>query len=176
MAASTSKDEGFSLGRTKSLVPWKEQDVGLLAEGKDDVYRPSHMSSGRGLVVEIPKVQPKDVRDANLEVCSGEGASGFRSPSRGLSDVESLSDPSFQKFISFSKFLGLLVVGYEREIASLLRKMKTRKGRRVSTVKRRPSSTPCLVREILNLEYLVKYCTSNKKERSRSSGWEMVCE
>ena len=164
MAASTSKDEGFSLGRTKSLVPWKEQDVGLLAEGKDDVYRPLHMSSGRGLVVEIPKVQPKDVRDTNLEVCSGEGASGFRSPSRGLSDVESLSDPSFQKFISFSKFLGLLVVGYEREIASLLRKMESRKGRTVSIVKKRSSSTPRFARELRNLKCSVNYCNSNKKE------------
>ncbi|RVX11042.1 hypothetical protein CK203_013206 [Vitis vinifera] len=122
-----SKDEGFSLGRIESLVSQREQDMGLLAEAKG---------------------QPKDVKDPNLEVCSKEGVSGFGSPNRGPSDVESLSNPFCHKFISFSKFLGLLVIGYEKEIVSLLRKMETRKVLRALAVKRRPSSTPCLVREL----------------------------
>ena len=67
------KDKGISLGRTKCLVPWKEQDVGLLAEGKGDVYRPLCMIVGEGFVVEFPKNQPKDAKTVNLEVCSGEG-------------------------------------------------------------------------------------------------------
>lgn len=37
---SFSKDEGFPLGRNKSVVPWREQDMGLIVEGKDDVYKP----------------------------------------------------------------------------------------------------------------------------------------
>ena len=142
-----SKDEGFSLGRIESLVSQREQDMGLLAEAKY-VYKLLCMSYGEGLVVEVPEGQPKDVKDPNLEVCSKEGVSGFGSPNRGPSDVESLSNPFCHKFISFSKFLGLLVIGYEKEIVSLLRKMETRKVLRALAVKRRPSSTPCLVREL----------------------------
>ena len=62
--------------------------------------------------------------------------------------MESLSNLSYKKFISLSKFVGLSVDGHEKKIASLLRKMETRKLRRVSDVKWRPSSTPHLVREL----------------------------
>lgn len=143
---------------------------GSFSKGKDDTYKPLHMISGEDMVVEVLEFQSKDVKDANLEVCNEEGALGFGSLSRGPSDVESLSDPSFQKFISFSKFLRLPVVGHEKEIASLLRKMDTRKDHRVLAMKRRPSSTLQFVRELRNMEYFVNYCNSNKKERSQSSG------
>ena len=73
LASSMSKDEGFSLGRTENLVPWREQGMGLLVEGKDGVYKPLCIVFGEGLVVEVLKVQPKDV---NLEVCSEEGLVG----------------------------------------------------------------------------------------------------
>ena len=68
------------------------------------------------------------------------------------------------------------MIGYEKEIVSLLRKMETRKVLRALAVKRRPSSTPCLVRELQNLECSVKYCNSNKTEKSWSNGWEMICK
>ena len=77
---------------------------------------------------------------------------GFGSLSRGPLDIESLFDLSFQKFISFCEFLGLTVVGHEKEIASLLGKINIGKGRRVLAVERRPSSTPHFVRELQNLE------------------------
>ena len=131
----------FSEGRTKSLVPWREQDVGLQQRGNGDVNRPLCVISSEGLVVESLEHQPKDTEKANQEVCSEEGNSGCKSPSRGSSVAKCLSDPSFQKFLSFSKFLGLLVDGNEKEIASLLRKMESRKGRNVSVSKRRPCST-----------------------------------
>lgn len=77
-------------------------------------------------------------------MCSDEGDLGFGSPRRGPLVVESLFDPSFQKFFSFNKFVGLPVDDHEKEIVSLLRKMETRKGPKVSTAKRRPSSMPPL--------------------------------
>lgn len=116
-------DEGFSLER-------REHDVGPLVEGKGDVCRPLCVISSEGLVVE--SLEPKDSKMVNLEVCSDEGVSGFRCPNRGPLAVESLSDPLFQKFVSFSKLVGL---PDEKEIASLLRKMESIKGCSVSVVK-----------------------------------------
>ncbi|RVW72273.1 hypothetical protein CK203_054916 [Vitis vinifera] len=169
-------NEGFSKGRTKSLAPWKEQEVGFPTEGNGDVNKPLCVISDEDLIMESPKNQPEDAEWANQEVCSEEGNSGHGSPTRGLWVVEHLSDSSFRKFLIFSKFLGLPMDGNEKEIASLLRKMENRKGRRVSVVKRRPSSTPHFVRELRNLECSVNYCNSSKKERSWSSGWEMLCK
>ena len=156
-------DEGFSLER-------REHDVGPLVEGKGDVCRPLCVISSEGLVVE--SLEPKDSKMVNLEVCCDEGVSGFRCPNRGPLAVESLSDPLFQKFVSFSKLVGL---PDEKEIASLLRKMESIKGRSVLVVKRRPSSTPCFIRELCNLECSINYRNSNK-ERSPSNGRDMVCK
>lgn len=72
-----SKDEGFSLGRTKSLVLWREQDMCLLAKVRGDVYKLLRVISGEGLVVESLENQPKDTKTVNLEVCSVEGNLGF---------------------------------------------------------------------------------------------------
>ncbi|RVW36415.1 DNA-directed RNA polymerase I subunit 2 [Vitis vinifera] len=72
-----SKDEGFSLGRTKSLVLWREQDMCLLAKVRGDVYKLLRMISGEGLVVESLDNQPKDTKTVNLEVCSVEGNLGI---------------------------------------------------------------------------------------------------
>ena len=138
--------------------------MGLPTEGNSNVNRPLCVISAEGLVVKSPEKEPKDTEKANQEVCSEEGNSGCRSPIRGSSVAESLSSPSFQKFLSFSKFLGLLVDENEKEIASLLRKMESRKGRTVSIVKKRSSSTPRFARELRNLKCLVNYCNSNKKE------------
>ena len=57
--------------------------------------------------------------------------------------------------------------GYEREIVSLLRKLKAKKDRRVVTlsIKRRPSSMSCFDRELRKLECLINYSKSNRKER-----------
>ena len=77
------------------------------------------------------------------------------------------SDLSFKKFAFFCKFLGFLMEGYEREIVSLLRKLKAKKDRRVVTlsIKRRPSSMSCFDRELQKLECLINYSKSNRKER-----------
>ncbi|RVW79918.1 hypothetical protein CK203_041394 [Vitis vinifera] len=88
-------------------------DVGLLAEGKGDVYRPLCMIVGEGLDVKFPKNQPKDAKTVNLEVCSGEGTSG------------------------------LPMDGHEKEIAPLPRKLETRKGHKVLVAKRRPCPLSC---------------------------------
>ena len=59
-------------------------------------------------------------------------------------------DLSFSgKFVEVSSFLGLLVVGFEKEINSLLRKMESRKGHGVEVSKgSRKFSLTRLVREI----------------------------
>ena len=57
---------------------------------------------------------------------------------------------------------------------SLLRKLESRKWRRLSVVKMRPPFTPHLVRELRNLECLDYYCSSNKKKkkkREKSKQW-----
>ena len=67
-----------------------------------------------------------------------------------LSQGEELSFASLpSKFAKFSSFLGLRMVGFEKEINSLLRKMESRKGHevKVSMGSRKFLST-CLEREI----------------------------
>ena len=62
------------------------------------------------------------------------------------------------KFVDFSNFLGLLVVGFENEITFLLRKIKLRKGCeiKVSRGSRKFLSTR-LEREIRKLECPMNY-------------------
>ena len=57
-----------------ALLSRRGQDKGILAEDNNDVCSPLWMSFGEGLVVGALEVQPKNVRDAILEVCSEEGA------------------------------------------------------------------------------------------------------
>lgn len=63
-------------------------------------------------------------------------------------EVKSLSDLSYQNFISFNKFLGLLVDWNEKEITPLLRKLESKKQHRASVARRRLPSMPHLVREL----------------------------
>ncbi|CBI24701.3 unnamed protein product, partial [Vitis vinifera] len=100
---SLSNDKGCCMGRTNSLISWREQNKGIL----EDIYRPLHTT--------IPEVSVE------------EGASSFESLSRDPSEVESLSDLSYQKCISFSKFLSLQVDGNKREITALLRNSNKKK-------------------------------------------------
>ena len=171
-AFSWSNDESCSLGRTDSLISWREKDEGFL----EDVYKPLCMLSGEDMAVEAPENQPKVAKIATLKESGEEGASGFESPSRGLSEGESLSDLSYQKFISFSKFMVLPVNENEKEITSLLKKLESRKQHRASIVKRRAPSTSRLVRELQIFECSANYCSSNKKEKNQSKGWELVCK
>ena len=61
--------------------------------------------------------------------------------------------------------------GHEKEIVSLLRKIEIGHGCKVLVVKRRPSSMPH-VRELRNLECLVSYCNSNKKQKEKKEELE----
>ena len=164
--SSMSLDEDISSRRIDSLIPCRKQDVGLLAEDKGNVYRPLCIISDKGLVVEALENNPKVAKITTLEASGEERAS----------EEKSLSNLSYQKFISFSKFMGMSMDGNEKEIASLLRKMETKKQYRAQVAKRRPPSTPHLVRELQNLECSINYSKSNKKKRERSNGWELVCK
>ncbi|RVW91332.1 hypothetical protein CK203_035414 [Vitis vinifera] len=148
-ASSISKDEGPA----KSLVLWREQDKGLVVECKGDGYGMLYVGSE--------------------EVVALENGSSRRD---SMGD-ESLYDLSFGKFVSFSKFLDLLVEGYEKEIVSLLRKLEAKKGYRVValSIKRRPSSMSDFDRELCKLECLVNYNKSSGKGGSQKWGWDMVC-
>ncbi|RVW91388.1 hypothetical protein CK203_035449 [Vitis vinifera] len=148
-ASSISKDEGPA----KSLVLWREQDKGLVVECKGDGYGMLYVGSE--------------------EVVALENGSSRRD---SMGD-ESLYDLSFGKFVSFSKFLDLLVEGYEKEIVSLLRKSEAKKGYRVValSIKRRPSSMSDFDRELCKLECLVNYNKSSGKGGSQKWGWDMVC-
>ena len=110
------------MGRTNSLISWREQNKGIL----EDIYRPLHVLSSKDVIMEAPENQPKVAKTTIPEVSVEEGASSFESPSRDPSKVESLSDLSYQKCISFSKFLSLQVDGNKREITALLRKLESR--------------------------------------------------
>ena len=44
------------------MVPWREKDVGLLAKGKGDIYKPLCLISSKGLVVESPKINLRMLR------------------------------------------------------------------------------------------------------------------
>lgn len=100
------------------------------------------MLSGEDMVEEDTKNQPKVDKLAMPTVSGEEGAPGLKSPSSSPEKVKSLYGPSSQKFISFSKFLGLPVNGNEKEIASLLRKLESKKRCRDSITKKRLPSTP----------------------------------
>ena len=86
------------MGRTNSLISWREQDKGIL----EDIYRPLHVLSSKDVIMEAPENQPKVAKTTIPEVSVEEGASSFESLSRDPSEVESLSDLSYQKCISFS--------------------------------------------------------------------------
>ena len=57
-------------------------------------------------------------------------------------------------FVKFSNYLGMPVVGFKKEINSLLRKLELRKGRgvKVSGGKRKPLASSGFEREIQKLE------------------------
>ena len=69
-------------------------------------------------------------------------------------ELSSTSLPS--KYAGFCNFLGFSVVGFEKEITSLLRKMEARTGVKFSKGSGKFSST-CLEKEIQKLECLVNY-------------------
>ncbi|RVW20140.1 hypothetical protein CK203_116799 [Vitis vinifera] len=148
-ASSISKDEGPA----KSLVLWREQDKGLVVECKGDGYGMLYVGSEKVVALENGSSRRDSMGD------------------------ESLYDLSFGKFVSFSKFLDLLVEGYEKEIVSLLRKLEAKKGYRVValSIKRRPSSMSDFDRELCKLECLVNYNKSSGKGGSQKWGWDMVC-
>lgn len=137
--------------KTKRLVPWREQDAGLSVQCNGDGYRLLRISSGKGLIVDFSTIHSKDAKSENLDLCNEEGALGFGSPSKGLMGDESLSDLSFQSFVSFSKFVGLPVQRHEKEFSSLLRKLEARKDW-VFAMKRSPSFTFHVDWELQNLE------------------------
>lgn len=62
-ASSISKDKGPSSQRTKSLALWREQDIGLSIECKDEGYGPLCMISSKGLVMDFIENHPKYARE-----------------------------------------------------------------------------------------------------------------
>ena len=62
------------------------------------------------------------------------------------------------KFVEFNSFLGLSMVGFEKEISTLLKKMESRKGCGVKASRgSRKSSSSCLEREIRKLDCSMNY-------------------
>lgn len=106
------------------------------------------MISSESLVIDFLENHSRNAKYTTLELYSREVASRNGSPSQdSMGDVGLLS---FRKFVSFSKFLGLLVDGFEKEIVTLLSKLNVKKGYRLvaSSDKRRPSSSSLFDREL----------------------------
>ena len=62
------------------------------------------------------------------------------------------------KFVEFNSFLGLAMVGFEKEISTLLKKMESRKGCGDKASRgSRKSSSSCLEREIRKLDCSMNY-------------------
>ena len=77
------------------------------------------------------------------------------------------------KFAKFNSFLGLPVVGFEKEIIALLRKMESRKGNGIKVSRgSRKSSSSRLEREIQKLECPVNCNCSllSVREKGESNG------
>ena len=93
-------------------------------------------------------------------------ASGKVNPSKDMMGDGSLSGLSLWKFVS-SKFLGLLVEGYEKESVPLLRKLEVIKSRRVVALskKRRPSFMFHFDSELQKFDCSFNYNQSSKKRK-----------
>lgn len=108
------------------------------------------MISSESLVIDFLENHSRNAKYTTLELYSREVASRNGSPSQDSMGDVGLLDLSFRKFVSFSKFLGLLVDGFEKEIVTLLSKLNVKKGYRLvaSSDKRRPSSSSLSDREL----------------------------
>lgn len=84
------------------------------------------------------------------------------------------------KLTSFGSFVGMLVVGFENKIISLLRKMDARRrhGGRPSRWKRKPNTSSRFDREIWKLECSVNYNRSPMlvRGKGRSNGEQTVVQ
>ena len=67
---------------------------------------------------------PRDTTSKDLDVATDEVASENGNHCRDMMIDGSFSYMSFRKFVFFSKSLGLLLKGNEKEIVSLLRKLE----------------------------------------------------
>lgn len=108
------------------------------------------MISSESLVIDFLENHSRNAKCTTLELYSREVASRNGSPSQDSMGDVGLLDLSFRKFVSFSKFLGLLVDGFEKEIVTLLSKLNVKNGYRLvaSSDKRRPSSSSLFDREL----------------------------
>ena len=88
------------------------------------------------------------------------------------------SDGLFNKMTNFSNFVGMPMVGFEKEIISLLRKMDTRRGHSVkaSGEKRKPNTSSRFDKEIQKLECPANCNKSPKSVRGkgRSFGGQAI--
>lgn len=94
-----------------------------------------------------------------------------------LDSEDPLLDWDFSKLVDFSKFLGLLVKGFEEEIWILLRKLRIKFGHgTLSKVqKKKPLSSSCFKRELRRLDCSFNYGGSTLlSRRSSKNNWELV--
>lgn len=81
-------------------------------------------------------------------------------PADDLEGEDTVSLPS--KFVHFSNSMGMLVVGFDKKISSLLKNLEARKrsGVKISSGKRNHLSTSHLEKELRKLECAVSYKSS----------------
>lgn len=103
------------------------------------------MISHEGLVVDFWEHQSKDSKSVELKMSCEEVALRNGSPSWDVMGDGNLLDLSFGTFVSFNKFLGLPVDGFENKIVSLLMKMEAKKGCRVATFEQEEDAFLCLL-------------------------------
>lgn len=169
------------LDLANSLGRQREQIKGCSVEGKGDCDGLEGLVPNKGIGSVSLRALSHDAKGAGHPSCGEGDFSKEGRPSKDLEGVKvvgsdnSLNDLSFQKFVSFSEFLGFLVEGFEKEVESLLRKLEVRKGRKVvgSSVKRKPSSASHAKRVLQKLECFANFNQlGGKGRRCRKNGWE----
>lgn len=165
--------EGFEREWGGSL----ERGLGALETGADVAKRPlSMVFKGGSAVVFLDNFNPFQERGV---VSGGNGVSAcpFEGSDGGLIGEDISLEKEFSKLIDFSKFLGMLVDGFEEEIWSMLRKLRKKVGGGNLSIGRKKKlvSSSHSERELRRLDCSISYRGSSLASRRRGkNNWELI--
>ena len=189
---------------SRSSTPSSFSPMGEIDEVRRElgmIYWGEMTSMDRGVVIEEEEARdvpfamvPKDGSllnfKSNCDVMELDNSGGEEEAQttlvKGCFPVEVRRNPafsqgSFYKLVSFSKFLGLLVDGFEKEILGLLRRLEFRTNRKTTgqVLKKSSCGGSKFERELCKLECSISYKTNSfggRRGRKSSGKLAEVCQ
>ena len=189
---------------SRSSTPSSFFPMGEIDEVRQElgmIYWGEMTSMDRGVVIEEEEARdvpfamvPKDGSllnfKSNCDVVELDNSGGEEEAQttlvKGCFPVEVRRNPafsqgSFYKLVSFSKFLGLLVDGFEKEILGLLRRLEFRTNRKTTgqVLKKSSCGGSKFERELCKLECSISYKTNSfggRRGRKSSGKLAEVCQ